>query len=163
MATTPPDEGNVPARPFRDPAKTPPPLAHLLKAQTLPVSDVVPHAKAIGMRLKEVWHSNALVEVPFSSRLIGNPDTGVVHGGVITTILDHVSGIAVFCALEEPRMTATLDLRIDYMRPATTGKPIQAQAHCYRLTRTIAFVHGTAHNGDPSDPIATSAAAFMLQ
>ncbi len=122
----------------------------------------VPHVKAIGMRLLEVWQANATVMVPFSDRFIGNRETGVIHGGVVTTILDNVSGIAVFCALEKPSATATLDLRIDYMRPATPGEPIQAHAHCYKVSRTIAFVRGTAYNGDYNDPIATSTAAFML-
>ncbi len=60
------------------------------------------------------------------------------------------------------RPIATLDLRIDYMKPATPGKDLLARAECYKLTRNVAFVRGVAYHDDPSDPIATSVATFML-
>ena len=94
--------------------------------------------------------------------LIGNPDTGVIAGGVVTTLLDHAGGQAVMAALGEPAPIATLDLRIDYMRAAEPGLDIFARAHCYRLTRSIAFVRATAYDRDPEDPVATAQAAFML-
>ena len=60
-----------------------------------------------------------LMKIPYAPHLVGNPETGVVHGGVVTTLLDHASGLAVMCALEGFASTATLDLRIDYHAPAT--------------------------------------------
>lgn len=126
--------------------------------------DYVPHAAAIGLTLGKIWHANAIVHVAHSAQLIGNPDTEVIHGGVITTVLDHVSGTAVHSALPDgDRQIATLDLRIDYLRPATANKDITAHAECYKVTRTIAFVRGTAYNDDPDNPIATSQATFMLK
>lgn len=140
-----------------------PPAADPVSYDRQEMLDRVPHAKAIGLTLGRVWPSNALVHVAYSPQLIGNPETGVIHGGVITTILDHVSGMAVSNALPSRREIATLDLRIDYLRPATSNQDITAHAECYKVTRTIAFVRGTAYNADPNDPIATSQAAFMLK
>ncbi len=140
-----------------------PPLLDLMEDAPFLMVEGTPHSKAMDMRVVEVWRDNAVVEVPFSERLIGNPATGVVHGGVVTTILDQVSGMSVFCSLEKPRMIATLDLRIDYMRAATPEAPIVAHGHCHKLTKNIAFVRASAHNGDPDDPIAAATAAFMLQ
>jgi acyl-coenzyme A thioesterase PaaI-like protein len=57
---------------------------------------------------------------------------------------------------------ATLDFRIDYMRPARPRAGVTGQAHCYRLTRSVAFVRGIAFDEDPNDPIATVQAAFAL-
>ena len=57
---------------------------------------------------------------------------------------------------------ATLDIRIDYMRPAEPLKDLIVQSECYKMTKTIAFVRGMAHQEDLEDPVATSVAAFML-
>ncbi len=149
--------------PYPDPGeREEPPLAPLFKEHPALLMGAVPHMKAIGLTLEDYWRANALVRVPYSPQLIGNPETGVIHGGVITAILDSACGIAVFCAMTELTNTATLDLRIDYMRPSTKGAPILAHAECTRMARTIAFVRGTAYNDDPGDPIATSTAAFMV-
>ncbi|REJ73376.1 MAG: PaaI family thioesterase [Acidobacteria bacterium] len=122
----------------------------------------VPHSAAIGIRVLELGDGRALVRIPYADHLIGDPDTGVVHGGVITAALDNASGMAVHSALADPTSIATLDLRIDYMRPATAGRDILASAHCYRHTRNIAFVRGAAYHDDPEDPIATTVATFVV-
>jgi len=122
----------------------------------------IPHCRAIGLRLVQVHGGRSLVRVPYDERLVGNPDTGVLHGGVITTLLDNASGMAVQSTFSEWMSIATLDLRIDYMRPATPGRDLFGAAECYRKTRRIAFVRGVAYHDDPEDPVATSVATFML-
>jgi len=122
----------------------------------------IPHCRAVGLRLVEVHGGRSLVRVPYDERLVGNPDTGVLHGGVITTLLDNASGMAVQSTFTEWMSIATLDLRIDYMRPATPGRDLFGAAECYRKTRRIAFVRGVAYHDDPADPVATSVATFML-
>lgn len=124
--------------------------------------DHVPHAKAVGLALVSVEKGTAIVKLPYDDHLIGNPDTGVVHGGVITTLLDNCCGIAVGMSLGEMRSIATLDLRIDYMKPATPKLDIFARAECYKVTANIAFVRAAAYHVDWSDPIATAVGAFML-
>lgn len=122
----------------------------------------IPHCRAIGIRFVEVHGGRSLVRIPYDERLVGNPDTGVLHGGVITTILDNASGMAVQSTFTDWMSIATLDLRIDYMRPATPGRDLFAAAECYRKTHRIAFVRGVAYHDDPEDPVATSVATFML-
>ena len=57
---------------------------------------------------------------------------------------------------------ATLDLRIDYMRPAAPGRDILLMAHCYKLTRSVAFTHAVAYQDAVDDPIANASGAFMV-
>jgi uncharacterized protein (TIGR00369 family) len=124
--------------------------------------DHVPHAQAIGLEVVYVKKAKACLKVPYAPHLVGNPDTGVVHGGVITTMLDNACGVAVQMALDEPSSIATLDLRIDYMGPATPGRDILGEAHCYKVTKSVAFVRGVAFHDDRDDPIGTCHGAFML-
>jgi uncharacterized protein (TIGR00369 family) len=122
----------------------------------------IPHARAIGLQVIAAKPAEAWLKVPYAEELVGNPETGVVHGGVITTLLDNAAGSAVIAALPEPRSIATLDLRIDYMKPATPRRDIVGYCHCYKVTRSIAFVRGVAYHDAVDDPIATMVAAFML-
>ncbi len=122
----------------------------------------VPHAQALGFKVVDAKPGEAWLKVPFDAKLVGNPATGVIHGGVITTLLDNCAGVAVATALPELRSIATLDLRIDYMKPATPGLDVVGYTRCYKVTRHIAFVHGAAYHEDPDDPFATSAMTFML-
>lgn len=127
----------------------------------------VPHSAAIGMTFVDVEPSAAILMVPYSDKLVGNPDTGVIHGGVITSLLDNASGISVHCHMGERKGMATLDLRIDYMRAATPGEDVYARAECYMVTNSVAFVRGIAYhlkNGqhDLQNPIASCVVSFML-
>jgi uncharacterized protein (TIGR00369 family) len=121
-----------------------------------------PHVSALGFELILVGDRRGTLRAPWREDLVGDPDTGVIAGGVITTLLDHVCGIAIRATDDYPHPVATLDLRIDYMRPAAPRADVVAEAHCYKMTRNIAFVRAQAYDAGPDDPIATAQAAFML-
>ena len=129
------------------------------------MSQSTPQAAALGFRLVSVEPGLATMAVDYKPELIGDPETGVVAGGVVTTLLDHVCGLAVSSRLHsEGQFTriATLDLRIDYMRAAEPGKAIFGRAHCYKLGHAIAFVRAAAFDVDEEDPVATAQAAFSI-
>ena len=86
----------------------------------------------------------------------------MLHGGVVTAMLDESCGMAVQLALDGTRSIATLDLRIDYQKPATPGLDIKAHSVCYRVTRSIAFVRSAAYQESENDPVATATACFMV-
>jgi uncharacterized protein (TIGR00369 family) len=124
--------------------------------------DTIPHNHALGMRVREMQRGEATFELPYDTKLVGNPDTGVLHGGAITALIDACSGASVFAALTEWKPIATLDLRIDYLRAGDVGKTIVCRASCYKLTRNVAFTRAVAFHDDESDPIATSMGTFMV-
>jgi len=130
------------------------------------MATTVPQAAALGFRFVSVDHGKGVIEVPWRDDLVGDPDTGVIAGGVVTSLLDHTCGLAITAAaygqIDSPFGTATLDLRIDYMRPAAPRAGVTAEAHCYKLTRSVAFVRAEAWDEVREDLIATAQGAFML-
>jgi len=122
-----------------------------------------PHPRALGFQLEGVEGDVVTLRCPYREDLIGDPVSKVLAGGLATTLLDHVCGMAVWVKLDRFVPIATLDLRIDYMRAAEPGLDLFARARCYKLTRSVAFVRGWAYDRDHKDPVAAAQSAFMLE
>lgn len=124
----------------------------------------IPHSNALGLALRSFSNDKCELTIPYADHLIGDPETGVVHGGAITALLDNAAGMVARPA-DMPRdiaSIATLDMRIDYMSAATPGRDIIAYAHCFKRTKNVAFVRAVAYQEDINDPVATCTATFML-
>lgn len=122
----------------------------------------MPQSRALGLEVEIMQAGVAVVHLPYSKNLVGDPKTGVVHGGAVSTLMDTCSGASVMCHPDSPAMTSTLDLRIDYMRSATPGQTIVARAECYHITKSIAFVRATACDDDTDNPVACATGAFTV-
>lgn len=124
--------------------------------------EAIPHSKALGMQLREIGDGVAVITMPYDRKLTGDPDSGVIHGGAVSALMDTCGGAAVMSHPAGPTTTATLDLRIDYMRAATPGQTITARAECFHITRNVAFVRATAMDEDKDNPVATATGAFTV-
>jgi len=124
--------------------------------------EAIPHSRALRMHLEEIGDGRAVISMPWAEELVGDPSTGVIAGGAVSALMDTCCGAAVM-SYPGAKGTATLDLRIEYMRAAKPGQRITARAECFHATRTVAFVRATAHDEDTSLPVATASGAFTME
>jgi len=122
----------------------------------------VGHGRALGMRFGDAGDNWTELSLPWREELVGVPESGVLATGAIVSLIDTASGTAAWTTIGQFVPLVTLDLRIDYLRPALKGETIHARCTCVKLTRRIAFVRGVVHGGDPARPVAHSAGTFML-
>jgi uncharacterized protein (TIGR00369 family) len=125
--------------------------------------EVIPHAQELGLVLQSIGDGKAEIFMPYDVKLIGDPGTGVIHGGAVSALMDTCCGAAVMCHPEAPGGTATIDLRIEYMRAATPGQRILTKATCHHISRNVAFVRAVAMDDDRDSPVATATAAFSVE
>ncbi|SFI20759.1 PaaI family thioesterase [Jannaschia pohangensis] len=123
----------------------------------------LPHCRALSMQVEAVAEGMAEISMPWAEAIVGDPRTGVVHGGAVSALMDTSGGAAVLSHPTAPLGTATMDLRIDYMRAATPHQKITARAVCHHVTRSIAFVRAEAFDEDrDKGPVAVANGAFTL-
>ena len=122
----------------------------------------VGHGRALGLEYCDSGDNWAELCLPWKEQLVGIPESGFLASGAIISLVDTASGSAVWMALGKFVPVVTLDLRLDYLRPALKGETIYARCECLKVTRQVAFIRGTAHAGHPDKTIAHSTATFML-
>jgi len=94
----------------------------------------VPYAKFLGLELGEVKSGEAAIHLQVRKQLKQNQ--GVVHGGVIASLIDTAAAFAVASKLEPGERVTTTDLTIHYLRPVTAGR-LTATARIVRAGRRL--------------------------
>jgi uncharacterized protein (TIGR00369 family) len=146
------------------PEHTVPPLSQAEKTRLIEkMCDFIPHSMLQGIRLEQIDEEEVTMRLPYRPELVGNPESGAIHSGALTVLLDHTLGTAGICCNAVGAMiTPTLDLRIDHLGVAPAGRDILATARVYRVTRRILFVEGFAWCESRDKPIARAAGSWVL-
>lgn len=122
---------------------------------------LIPHAGALGIRITRIDAAAVEARLPFRAEFLGDAERGIIHTGIVTTLIDSACGVALLAHLGNPEKIATLDLRVDYLRPSLPGAELVCRAECYRLSAQIAFLRASVWQFDEAAPVAASLATFM--
>jgi uncharacterized protein (TIGR00369 family) len=126
------------------------------------IDEGTPHNRALGLRLLATGRGEVTCTIPYSEALAVDVDAGAIDEGAIATLMDVSCGGSVCMRLGRLQSIATLELRIDFVRPPGRGRPVTARGHCYQLSRSVAFVRALAHDGDPEDLVACAQGTFIV-
>ena len=120
------------------------------------------HGGALGIAYRGHGEDWAELSLPYDARLVGMPESGIIASGPIISLMDMATSLSIWVKLGRFRHQATLDMRVDYLRPAVPGRTLVGRGECYGVTRSVGFVRGLAHDGDAEDPVAHVSATFMF-
>ena len=120
------------------------------------------HNRLLGIEYQAHGPDWMEMRLPYRADLASDAESGILASGPIFTLMDMATSLSIWLKRGTFSPQATLDLRIDYLRPATPGQAVIGRGECYRLTKSIAFVRGQAHDGDPERPVAHVAGTYMF-
>ena len=120
------------------------------------------HNGLVGLEYSAHGDNWCQLALPWREDLVGDTATGIVASGPIITMMDMATSISIWLKSGIFRPQATLDLRVDYLRAAEPGKTVVGRGECYKVTRSIAFIRGEAHDGDPARPLAHVAGTYIF-
>ena len=91
------------------------------------------------------------LEIPFRDELVGDPMRPALHGGVLSALGDTAGGAAVWAGLDDDNARiSTIDLRIDYLRPARLVT-LAAEATVVRVGNRVGVADVRIFNADGDD------------
>jgi uncharacterized protein (TIGR00369 family) len=131
-------------------------------ARLAPLITATAHNRLLAIQYCRHGEDWVELELPYSESLVGDPATRILASGPIFSLMDIACSMAIWLTSRCFRPMATVDMRVDYLRPARPGKSVIGRGQCYRLTKNIAFVRGEGHDGDFAKPLAHVAGTFMF-
>lgn len=114
------------------------------------------------MRVEALEEGFARLTIPFVEHLVGDPYRPALHGGVVSTLLDTTGGIAAFTAVRPGDLLSTVDLRVDYLRPAAL-LDVVAEGRVIRLGNRVAVCDVVAYQEDREKPVATGKGVYNVK
>ena len=129
-------------------------------------AEPTPHVAALGIEVVEAADRRVVMRLPFRPELVGNPESGALHGGAVYTLIDTDCGFLAMASIQasgaDRGPVATLDLRVDYLRAAGLEQALTAEAVCTRITHQVVFCRARAWQADPEAPVAEALGSFMI-
>jgi len=119
-----------------------------------------PAATTLGFRLLEIDPSRGTIRVQFEGKREFLNPMGVVQGGFVAAMLDDTLGPALVCTLPPDHFAPTIELKVNFIKPAPLGVLI-GEGRLVARGGTIAFLAGELRTA-AGDLIATATATARI-
>lgn len=136
-------------------------------------NEKIPFNKVLGLKVESISYESVRVSFNMRGELMGHYKRGMLHGGVISSVIDVTGGLAAFMGLQkkmpgetlEARLerfgrVSTIDVRIDFLRPGI-GKRFTAAAYTLRTGNKVAVTRIELNN-DKDDLIAVGTGSYIV-
>jgi uncharacterized protein (TIGR00369 family) len=133
-----------------------------LDAVTKATEEWIAFNKVLGIKVEELRHGYARFRIPFRPELLGDPVRPAIHGGVLSALVDACGGAACFTMVRVHDSLSTVDLRVDYLRPAKPADLI-CESEVIRMGNRVACVKSSVRGPDSDDPVVVSMAVYNVR
>lgn len=122
----------------------------------------IPFNRLLGMVVHELRPGHCELRVAARPELVGDPFRPALHGGVVSALADTAGGLAVFSQVGPEDRVSTLDMRVDYLRPARVDQTLRALATVMRMGNRVGVVDILLVQDDETAPVARSTAVYNV-
>lgn len=127
------------------------------------IEEQIPFHKLLGLKVDHLGPGEARLRLPFKPAFVGDPFRPALHGGVLSTLLDTVGGMAVFTRLPWGDRASTVDMRVDFLRPGLM-EDLVAEGKVERLGNRVAVTEMRVyHPGRETEPVATGRGVYNIR
>lgn len=117
-----------------------------------------PLRRFLGLEIEDVEPGRVIARLEVTESLL-NPN-GVVHGGVLFTMVDTSMGKATMTVLDEGQSCASIEVQLRFLRPVAGGR-LEADTTVIRRGRKIIHLESRTRDGD-GVLVATGAGTFAV-
>ena len=144
---------------MRGPADT---EKHLSELRELFLSQI-PFNRVLGLQIVELERGRAVFAIPFRPELIGDPVRQALHGGVISALADACGGATVWSTIGDEDRVSTIDLRVDYLRPAR-AEELRAVGEVQRVGNRVGVAKiSVFHPSTPDEVVAEAKGVYSVK
>jgi uncharacterized protein (TIGR00369 family) len=122
----------------------------------------IPFNRVLGLKVEMLGDGCCQARVPARPEHVGDPRRPALHGGVISASADATGGLSVFLKARQGDRISTVDLRVDYLRPARTDVDLILESRVVRMGNRVAVADTIVHQGNFDEPVARSTAVYNV-
>ena len=122
----------------------------------------VPFNRFLGLAITHLDTGQATMTIPYRDDLLGDASRPALHGGVISSLIDVVGGTALLTCVNKGDRLSTLDLRVDYLRPAGKDDLI-AEATVLRVGSRAGVVKVRVVSGADEKHVAEGTGVYQIK
>jgi uncharacterized protein (TIGR00369 family) len=104
------------------------------------LEEEIPFNRFLGLKVEKAENGFARLFLPYRPEFTGDARRPALHGGILSTLIDTCGGVAVWTCCELEDRIATIDMRVDYLRPAPQAD-LLAESRVRLMGNRVGNVH----------------------